>query len=141
MKLPRSCIVLWVVACLLFADRAFAGTYLDTAALLLDESRRSADFVQSHLGDVQLASVAHRLAEARVRAGRDVAVPKDVERAHPHLLLTLEAVERAMAAAEEGEAKRFMRLMVDARREEQTLRVILAQDHLALPDLQKCDRR
>src|SRR5204863_85579 len=34
-----------------FASPARAGTYLDAAALLLDETRRSSSFVQSHLAD------------------------------------------------------------------------------------------
>jgi hypothetical protein len=134
-------VLLCAIASVFLARVAHAGTYLDTAALLLDESHRSGSFVEAHLGDVQLAAIAHRLAEARVKVGRDVAVPKEVERAHPHLLLALEAAERAMAAAEEGEAKRFMRLMVDVRREEQTFRSILGQQQLTLPDIQKCDRK
>jgi hypothetical protein len=126
---------------LALAKQAQAGTYLDTAALLLDESRRGGEFVQRHLGDVQLATIAHRLAEARVKTGRDVTVPKDVEKAHPHLLLALEATERALAAAEEGEPKRFLRLILEARDEEQNFRSILGQQHLSVPDVQKCERK
>lgn len=119
---------------------AFAGTYLDAAAILLDESRRAGDFVQARLGDVQLAGLAQKLAEARVRAGREIPVPKEVERAHPHLLLVLEATERAMAAAQDGELKRFFHLILDARREEQTYRVILSQLHMNLPELVRCSK-
>lgn len=130
-----------VVAAMLDAGSALAGTYLDSAALLLDESRRSAEFVQSHLGDVQLTTLAHGLAEARVKAGREVAVPEDVSKAHPHFLLALEAFERALAAAQDREIKKFFQLLVEARREEQAFRALLAQQHLNLPDLTKCTRR
>ncbi len=121
--------------------KAFAGTYLDAAALLLDESRRASEFVQSHLSDVQLAAVAQRLAEARVRASREMAVPPDVDKAHPHLLLALESVERAMAAAREGEAKRFFHLMAQSRQEEENFRSQLSLQHKTLPELQRCERR
>ncbi len=120
---------------------ALAGTYLDAAAVLLDESRRAGDFVQARLGDVQLAGLAQKLAEARVRAGREIPVPREVERAHPHLLLVLEATERAMAAAQDGEIKRFFHLILDARREEQTFRAILTQLHMNLPEVARCDRK
>src|SRR4051812_39574698 len=70
------------------------GTYLRTAAILLDESKRSTDWMLTHEGDTELARVLHDMAEARVRASRQVVVPKELDRAHPHLLLTLETVER-----------------------------------------------
>jgi len=125
----------------LFAASARAGTYLDSAALLLDESRRAGDYIQYHLGDVELAALAHKLAEARVKAGRETPVPGDVEKAHPHLLLALEAAERAMAAAQDGDAKRFFVLLVDARREEQMFRNVLGQQKLQVPELAKCERK
>jgi hypothetical protein len=117
---------------------AKAGTYLDAAALLLDEARKSSDWVQSHFGDLRLAELAHQLSEARVKAGRTLAVPKELERAHPHLLLTLEICERAMAAAVEHEGPRFLRLAAQARDEERTFRAILGQQKVTVPDL---DRR
>jgi len=116
---------------------AWAGTYLDTAALLLDETRRSAAFIQTHFPDAKLAEVAHQLAEARVKTARTVFVPKDVERAHPHLMLILEISERAMAAAVEGEALKFIRLAAQAREEERTFRAILAQQKFTVPELEK----
>ena len=137
-KLLPGCVL---VSTLATAARAYAGTYLDTAALLLDESRRGADFVMSHLGDVQLASLAHRLAEARIKLAREIPVPKDADRAHPHFLLTLEVAERALAAAEDGESKRFVQLVLEARQEEQTFRAVLSQQHFTLPDVQRCEKK
>ena len=77
------------------------------------------------------------MAEGRVKAARKLAVPKDLERAHPHFLLTLEVAERAMAAAEAGELPRFLRLMVEARDEERTFRAVLGQLDATLPALDK----
>jgi hypothetical protein len=122
------------------AAPARAGTYLDTVALLLDESKRSGDFVQTHFPDKQLAVIAHQLAEARVKTGRAVMVPRDVEKAHPHLLLSLEAMERAMAAAEDQEGERFLKLIAQAREEESNYRALLGQQRLTVPDLEKCRR-
>jgi hypothetical protein len=125
----------------LLANEARAGTYLDTVALLLDESKRSGDFVQSHFPDKQLAAISHQLAEQRVKSGRAVMVPHDVEKAHPHQLLSLEAMERAMAAAEEQEGERFLKLIAQAREEEGNYRALLGQQNLKVPNLEKCERR
>jgi hypothetical protein len=86
---PFPALVIGLVSAfsLAWASAAWAGTYLDTAGLLLDENRRSQAFVQAHLPDLKLADAAHQLAEARVKTARTVFVPKDVERAHPHLML------------------------------------------------------
>ena len=129
-----------VLVAMTWTTLSWAGTYLDTAALLLDETRRTDDWVQAHLADVKLAEIAHQLAEARVKSGRLVTVPKEVDRAHPHLLLALETSERAIAAAAEGEPERFLRLVLQARDEERTFRALLGQQKFVLPELEK-DRR
>jgi hypothetical protein len=116
---------------------ARASTYLEAAALLLDEAKKSSDWVQMHFGDVELAEIAHQLSEARVKAGRTLTVSKQVERAHPHLLLTLETCERAMAAAVDHEGTRFLRLAAQARDEERTFRAILTQQKLSVPEIDR----
>ncbi len=116
---------------------AHAGSYLASAALLLDETRRSNDWMQSHYGDTKLAEVLHDLSEARVKTGRKLLVPKEADKAHPHLLLALEVAERAMAAALEGEAKHFIRLCLQALDEERMFRAILSQQNMSLPELDK----
>jgi hypothetical protein len=122
---------------LAWVSPARAGTYLDTAALLLDETRRSTSFLQYHLTDMKLVEIAHQLSEARVKCGRAVVVPKEVDRAHPHLLLALEAAERAIAAAMEGEPERFVRLALQVRDEERTFRALLSEQKFTLPELEK----
>ena len=116
---------------------ATAGSYLATAALLLDETRRSSDWMQSHYGDPNLAEILHDLSEARVKCGRKLLVPKEADKAHPHLLLALEISERAMAAALEGEAKHFIRLASQALDEERMFRAILSQQNVSLPELDR----
>jgi hypothetical protein len=125
-----SLILAWV-------SPARAGTYLDTAALLLDETRRTSSFLQLHLTDMKLVEIAHQLSEARVKCGRAVVVPKEVDKAHPHLLLALEVSERAIAAALDGEPTRFLRLALQARDEERTFRALLNEQKFTLPELEK----
>ena len=125
------------LAMLTFASPSHAGTYLSSAALLLDETRRSDEWMSWHYGDTNLADVLHQLSEARVKVGRKLLVPKEADRAHPHLLLALEASERAMAAAQEGEAKHFLKLVAQALEEERTFRAILGQSNITLPELDK----
>jgi len=128
---------LGVTLILAWASPARAGTYLDTAALLLDETRRSTSFIQLHLTDMKLVEIAHQLSEARVKCGRAVVVPKEVDKAHPHLLLALEVSERAIAAALDGEPLRFLRLALQARDEERTFRALLNEQKFTLPELEK----
>jgi hypothetical protein len=129
--LPWIALLLMVVV----ARSAHAGSYLVTAALLLDETRRGSDWVLTHSNDPKLAAIAHQLSEARVKCGRAVEVPKEAEKAHPHLLLALESSERALAALLEGESERFVRLVLQAREEERLFRVILGQQRISLPDV------
>lgn len=126
---------------LLFTSSAWANGYLDTAALLLDESKRSVSWVERRFHDKELADVAHMLAEARVKAGRRMTVHKNAERAHPHLLLTLETIERALFAAKNGDSRRFLRLLRLAREEERAYRELLQQSKLTLPEIERAPRR
>lgn len=114
---------------------AWAGSYLDRAALLMDEARKEGDMLVPRTNDKELVLVVHALCEARVRAARKMEVPPAVVKAHPHLLLVLENYERAAAAAEEGNYKKFMEHLNTARDEERNLRAILRELGYALPDI------
>lgn len=122
-----------------FSPAAWAGSYLDRAALLLDESQKEGDLLMPHTNDKELCLVVHELAVARVRAAHRMEVPPAVAKAHPHLLLVTENLERAAEAAVEGSFKKFMEYLVAARAEDKLFRSILAQLHYSLPDL--CARR
>ena len=87
---------------------AFAGSYLDRAAVLLGETRRADEFLLAHFNDRELASLTHDLAEARIKTARKMMVPKEVATVHPPLLLSLENAERAAAAAQEGSLETLM---------------------------------
>ncbi len=114
---------------------AWAGSYLNRAALLLNQASEDADYLRSHLADRELAMVIHKLALARVDAAGSMDVPKEVAMAHPHLLLVLENYERAANAATTGQAQRFVVYQQRARDEERTLRGVLKQLGWSLPGL------
>ncbi|MDI1443739.1 hypothetical protein [Polyangium sp. 6x1] len=114
---------------------AWAGSYLDRAALLLDEARKEGDMLQPRTFDKELVLVVKALAEARARVGRKMEVPAAVTKAHPHLLLVLANYERAASAAEDGNFKKFMEHLNTARDEDRNFRAILRELGYALPDV------
>ncbi len=131
----RRSVALWAaVAVLSFAAPAFAGTYLNRAAVLLASAVREANYLRSRVGDRELAAVLHRIAQARVAAAGAMTVPKEVAQAHPHLLLALENYEQAAEAATRGDAERFMICYQRALDEERTLRAVLKSLGWVLPD-------
>lgn len=114
---------------------AWAGSYLDRAALLVHQATRDADYLRARLSDRELARVIHTLAKARVEAASAMIVPKEVAQAHPHLLLMLENYERAAEAAEKGQTQRFLIYQQRARDETRILRGVLKQLGWPLPEL------
>lgn len=118
---------------LLAAPSAFAGSYLNRAALLVASGRREAEYLRAHFADKELARVVHRLATARIEAASGMLVPKEVVQAHPHLLLIFENYERAADCAENVQAERFMVYLQHAFDEERTFRAILRQLGWELP--------
>ncbi|MDI3283192.1 hypothetical protein [Polyangium sp. 15x6] len=114
---------------------AWAGSYLDRAALLLDGARKEGDMLQPRTFDKELVLVVKALAEARARVGRKMEVPAAVTKAHPHLLLVLENYERAASAAEDGNFKKFMEHLTTARDEDRNFRAIIRELGYTLPDV------
>jgi hypothetical protein len=132
-----------LVAVLAFAAVAFAlvpaawaGSYLDRAALLLDEARKEGDMLQPRTHDKELVILVKALAEVRAKMARKMEVPPAVAKAHPHLLLVLENCERAASAAHDGNFKKFMEHLNTARDEDRLFRTIIADLGYALPDVQ-----
>ena len=130
--------LLLLLACTLFSTApAWAGTYLNSAALLLSQSNKEGDYLRVRLGDKELADLIHKLAAARLEAAKGMLVPKEVVQAHPHLLLVLENYERAADAATRGEGEKFLIYQQRARDEERTFRGVLKQFGYALPDVKQ----
>lgn len=122
---------------LAFTSNAWAGSYLNRAALLVTQASNDSDYLHARVYDKELALVVHKLAMARVEAAGSMQVPPEVAMAHPHLLLVLENHERAADAACEGQVQRFLVYRARALEEERTLRGVLKQLGWALPDLSK----
>jgi hypothetical protein len=132
-RLPRRG-VLALLFVLLLCGSAWAGTYLNSAALLLVQSSKEGDYLRAHIGDKELSELIHKLATARLEAAKSMVVPKEVVQAHPHLLLVLENYERAADAATRGEAPKFLVYQQRARDEERTFRGVLKQFGYAVPE-------
>lgn len=107
--------------------RAYAGSYLNRAHLLLAQARQEADFLRARYGDKELSRIVQRLTRARLEAASRMMVPKEVIQAHPHLLLVFENYERFAEAAVQLDAKRFLLHYRNAQDEERTFRAVLKQ--------------
>lgn len=121
------------VAVVLVGKPAQAGSYLDRASLLVAQAMQESAYLRRKLYDRELARLIHRLAKARLEAGRQMLVPPEVVQAHPHLLLMLENCERASEAAVAREAREFLKHLQAARDEEELFRVVLKQLGWSLP--------
>ena len=130
----RRRVLFAVFGALLLSGSAWAGTYLNSAALLLIQSSKEGDYLRAHIGDKELADLIHKLANARLEAAKGMLVPKEVVQAHPHLLLVLENYERGADAATRGEAEKFLVYQQRARDEERTFRGVLKQFGYSLPE-------
>lgn len=112
---------------------AWAGSYLNRAALLLDGSHADREMIRSRSHDKDLLEVVHRVATARAEAAKDMDVPAVVAAAHPHLLLALENTERAAAVAKSGSQQKFLEHLFRARTEDQIFRSIVEKLGYSLP--------
>ena len=107
--------------------------YLARAALLLDETRRSQDWVGGHPGDLGLAALALELSQARAEAAASIAAPTQLKQAHMHLLLTIENTTASFDSTVRSEGKKAAQRMSAARLEEQTFNLALEQAKTKLP--------
>lgn len=119
----------------LWAPPAHAGSYLNRAALLLDQTRREGDMLQPRTHDKELCTLVAKLAATRVEVARKMEVPAKVGKAHPHLLLVLENAERGAAAALAGDFKKFVQHLFSAREEDRTFRAVLGELGFTLPEI------
>jgi hypothetical protein len=123
------------VAVLVWWGPAWAGSYLNRAALLILESRAEADILRKHLSDQELARVVLEICEGRLEAARGMFVPPEVRLAHPHLVIMLERYALAADAAVRGKPENFLSIEREARDEEQIFRSIVKQLGWDLPNL------
>lgn len=129
----RAALILGAVALLSWAAPAWAGSYLSRASVLLAGAELEAKVLQRRLYDKDLAQVIHRLALERVATGGEMLVPTEVKNAHPHLLLSLEAFERAADGAVRGDHEDFLVALARGREEQRIFIAVLKQAGWDLP--------
>lgn len=111
--------------------------YLTQAALTLEGARRLILWVETHPNDVDLARFAYPLAERYVEMAGHLTPTSKLAVAHPHLLLIVENVERAMDAAGLGEMAVFRQRARTVREELAILDSVLKQLKVKLPELSR----
>lgn len=133
--LGRRALFLGTLAAVALATRsAAAGSYLSRTTVLLGGALRDAEALRKRMTDKELARVVHAVAKSRVDVASRMEVPPAVAKAHPHLLLVLESVERAADAAVNGSTKTCFERLEDARREEKILRGVMRELGFSLED-------
>lgn len=110
-------------------------TYLVQLALSLEGARRLVLWVETHANDPEIARFAYPLAERYVDMAGHMVPSKKLSTAHPHLLLVLENVERALAAAGQGDLAAFRQRTRTVREELSILDNVLKQLKVRLPEL------
>ena len=123
-----------VALMLLFSFPCWAGPYLNTSTMLLVESDHAGRWVRTNLGDKELAKNAQKMAQARLDVASTMVVPPEVREAHPHLLLALAAMERAMQAAIDGRISDFIRQIQTSSGEAKTFQAVLQAAGFTLPN-------
>lgn len=109
--------------------------WLVRAALLLDETKRTQDWIGAHPSDVDLAALAWEICDARSTAAARIPAPAAVKNAHMNLLLVLENTTASLDATVRGDWKKAAQRMAAARTEERTLNSALEAAKLKIPSL------
>lgn len=117
----------------LAARSARAGSYLDRAALMLEEAKKEIELVKTRTGDKELLLVVKAMTEARLKVARKMNVPAKVVDAHPHLMLVLENYDRAIDSLVAGNTKKYAECLITAADEERTFRNLIKDAGYSLP--------
>lgn len=119
------------------ADSRRDRVYLAELALTLEGARRVMLWVETHPGDPEFARFAHPLSERYVEMAGHLTPSAKLVAAHPHLLLVVENVERAVEAASLGEMGVFRKHARTVREELAILDNVLKQLKFKLPELSR----
>lgn len=110
-------------------------SYLIQMGLTLEGVRRLTLWVEMHPNDPDLARFAYPLTERYVEIAGHMTPSKKLATAHPHLLLIVENVERALDAAGRNDMAVFRQRMRTVREELVILDNVLKQLKLKVPEL------
>jgi hypothetical protein len=138
-KRLRSAIVLvlWLLPALVQAesDTRRNRLYLAEMAAVLEGARRLLLWTETYASETEFARFAHPAAERYVEMAGRLVPPQHLVVAHPHMLLVVENVERAVEAAAVGDTASFRQRARIVREELVTLESVLKQLKLRLPEL------
>jgi hypothetical protein len=109
--------------------------YLAEMSMLLEGARRLLLWAETYVGEPDFSRFAQPLAERYVDLAGRLIPPDKLVIAHPHLLLVVENVERALDAAASGDTPTFRQRARIVREELVTLESVLKQLKLRLPEL------
>jgi hypothetical protein len=128
---------LWLLPALAQAenDARKNRVYLAELSMLLEGSRRLLLWAETYVGEPDFSRFAHPLAERYVDLAGRLVPPDNLVIAHPHLLMVVENVERALDAAASGDTPSFRQRARIVREELVTLESVLKQLKLRLPEL------
>ena len=101
--------------------------YMSQLSLVLDGARRLFSFCEHHAGTPELAKFGYPLAERYVEMATRMLPSPKLAVAHPHLLLVVENLERALDAATTGDTTGYQKRMRIAREEVANLEAVLKQ--------------
>lgn len=117
------------------ADPRKNRVYLAEVAMVLEGSRRLLLWTETYVNEPEFARFAHPAAERYVEMAGRLVPPQQLVVAHPHLLLVVENVERALDAAASGDISAFRQRARTVREEIGTLDSVLKQLKLRLPEM------
>jgi hypothetical protein len=109
--------------------------YLAELSMVLEGARRLILWAETYPNDVDFAKFAYPLADRYVEMAGRMTPPGKLAVVHPHLLLVVENVERAVDAAAAGDLPSFRQRMRTVREELSNLDSVIRQLKLHLPEL------
>ena len=108
--------------------------YMTELGLMVDGARRLIAFSESNVDDRELTKFARPLAERYVETANHMVPPAKIAVVHPHLLLVMENLERALDSAAAADMASYHKRMRIARDELANLEAVLKQLKLRLPE-------
>jgi hypothetical protein len=109
--------------------------YVTELAVVLEGSRRLLLWAETYAGDAELARFAYPLTEQYVAMSGRMTPPDKLSLVHPHVLIVVENVERALDAALRGDLPAFRQHVRIVREELVTLEGVLKHLKVRLPEL------
>ena len=104
--------------------------YENRIRLMLDYAMRLDDYIRAHLGDRKLASYAQVMAEKNAAEAEKMSPPESYSMLHPHLLLSLENIERSFYFAARGDLAQYRHHQKMVRKELQLVEALAEKEHL-----------